>query len=80
MQQKGEKKMAFLQRQKSNVPVKAFSVRLPVDTHEDVIQFCLEKRFTLGAGITYLIENALATEKEKQHTDYDDKSEPQEKE
>jgi hypothetical protein len=64
--------MAFLKRQERGLAVIPFSVRFPVDVHEKVLEFCLKKRFTLGAGCTYLIEKALAAEDGEVYTPYEE--------
>ena len=55
--------MTMLKRQKCDTPVKTFSARMPEAKYNDLVDFAIDKRLTLSAAVTYLIDNALKTEK-----------------
>lgn len=60
----------MLKRQKNESPVKAFSVRLPEEIYDNLVDFALAKRLTLTAAVTYFVIKALNSENGKPYEPY----------
>ncbi len=54
--------MGILQRQNIGMATKVFSARLPEDRYKSLVDFALDKRYTMAAAVTHLLSKALIAE------------------
>ena len=54
--------MPILNRLRFDSPPKTFTAKMPEDTYNALVEYALNKRFTLTSAITHLINKALYAE------------------